>query len=205
MSMKQAAYWALDTAYKLGASYCDARICSDRQRALATKNGKIGHAADSESLGIGIRALVNRAWGFASTDDLSRESVEATAARAWEIARASTRVQEHPIELAPEKPVTIEWTNPYKIDPFSTSVEQNLSLLMACDKELRSVRGVTLAEAQMTLRRHEQWFYSSEGADIHQTRYVTGVGYDAYAFAGTEIQKRSYPNSSGGQYQNKGY
>ena len=76
---------------------------------------------------------------------------------------------------------------------------------MACEKELRSVKGVTLAEAQMSLRRYEQWFYSSEGSDIHQTRFITGVGYNAFAFAGTEIQKRSYPNSFGGQYQNKGY
>ena len=205
MSMKQIANWALDTASRRGASYSDARIVSDRQRGLATKNGKIGHAADSESLGIGIRVLVNRAWGFASTDDLSRESVEATAARAVEIARASSRVQQHPIELAPEKATVAEWSTPCKIDPFTTSVEQNLALLMACDKELRSVDGVTLAEAQMSLRRCEQWFYSSEGSDIHQIRYITGVGYDAFAFAGTEIQKRSYPNSFGGQYQNKGY
>src|SRR5437764_2588529 len=205
MSMKQVANWALDTASKRGASYCDARIVSDRQRALATKNGKIGHAADSESLGIGIRVLVNKAWGFASTDDLSRESVGTTAARAVEIARASARVQQHPIQLAPEKSVVAEWTTPCKIDPFTTSVEQNLALLMDCDKELRSVPGVTLAEAQMTLRRYEQWFYSSEGSDIHQTRFITGAGYDAYAFAGTEIQKRSFPNSFGGQYQNKGY
>jgi len=33
----------------------------------------------SESLGIGIRVLVNRAWGFFATSDLSRESVERTA------------------------------------------------------------------------------------------------------------------------------
>src|SRR5205823_12613472 len=111
----------------------------------------------------------------------------------------------HPIQLAPEKPVTVEWNGPCKIDPFSISVEENLALLIACDKELRSVEGVTLAEAQMTLRRYEQWFYSSEGSDIHQTRHITGVGYDAFAFAGTEIQKRSFPNSFGGQYQNKGY
>ena len=203
--MKDIAQWALDTATQRGAAYCDARLVSDRQRSLATKNGKIGHAADSESLGIGIRALVNKAWGFASTDDLSRRSVEATAARAVEIARASSRVQQLPIELAAEKPVTAEWETPCKIDPFTTSIEENLSLLMACDKEMRSVEGVTLAEAQLTLRRYEQWFYSSEGSDIHQTRFATGAGYDAYAFAGTEIQKRSYPNSFGGQYQNKGY
>src|SRR5581483_8334061 len=167
--MKQIAQWAIDTATKRGATYCDARIVNDRQRALATKNGKIGHAADSESLGIGIRVIVNNAWGFASTDDLSRESVERTAARAVEIARASSRVQQHPIRLAPEKPVTADWISAYKVDPFSTSIEQNLALLMACDKELRSVSGVTLAEAQMTLRRYEQWFHSSEGSDIHQT------------------------------------
>src|SRR5438067_13576082 len=115
--MKQLAHWALDTAAKRGATYCDARIVNDRQRALATKNCKIGHAADSESLGIGVRVLVNKAWGFASTDDLSRESVEATAARAVEIARASSRVQQHPIQLAPKKATVAEWSTPCRIDP----------------------------------------------------------------------------------------
>ena len=65
--------------------------------------------------------------------------------------------------------------------------------------------GVTLAETNMNFRREEQWFASSEGANIHQTKYTTGAGYAAYAFAGNEIQKRSYPNSYGGQWQNKGY
>src|SRR5437899_8779198 len=57
----------------------------------------------------------------------------------------------------------------------------------------------------MNFRRYEQWFFSSEGSNIHETKYTTGAGYAAYSFAGTEIQKRSYPNSFGGQYQNKGY
>jgi TldD protein len=57
----------------------------------------------------------------------------------------------------------------------------------------------------MNFRREEQWFASSEGAKIHQTKYTTGVGYAAFAFAGSEIQKRSYPTSFGGQWQNKGY
>jgi TldD protein len=57
----------------------------------------------------------------------------------------------------------------------------------------------------MNIRREEQWFFSSEGSDIHQTKITTGAGYVAYSFAGSEIQKRSYPNSFGGQWQNKGY
>jgi TldD protein len=57
----------------------------------------------------------------------------------------------------------------------------------------------------MNFRREESWFLSSEGAGIHQTKYSSGAGYAALAFAGSDIQKRSYPTSFGGQWQNKGY
>jgi TldD protein len=203
--MKQIAEWALDLAHQRGATYADARVVDDRSRALATKNGKVGSASDSESQGIGIRVIVAGSWGFASSDDLSRRGVEAAAARAVEIAKASSRVKQESVRLAPEKPATAEWTTPHRIDPFSTSVEQNLDLLLKVDSELRSVGGVTLAETNMNFHREAQWFVSSEGANIHQTKYTTGAGYAAYAFAGSEIQKRSYPTSFGGQWQNKGY
>jgi TldD protein len=204
-SMKEIAGWALNTATLRGASYADARIADDRSRALATKNGKIGSASDAESQGIGVRVIADGAWGFAASDNLSREAVEATAAKAVAIAKASASVKQRDVHFAPEKPATSEWTSPYKTDPFTISVEQNLDLLLKIDSELRSVVGVTLAETNMNFRRDEQWFLSSEGANIHQTKYTTGVGYTAYAFAGSEIQKRSYPNSYGGQWQNKGY
>ncbi len=34
---------------------------------------------------------------------------------------------------------------------------------------------------------------------------TTGAGFAAHAFEGDSIQTRSYPNSFGGQFQNKGY
>ena len=203
--MKEIASWALNVAARRGATYADARIVDDRSRALNTKNGKVGGASVGESFGAGIRVIADGAWGFAASDDLSRSAVEATAARAVEIAKASARVKQSDVRMAPEKPVTAEWTTPHKIDPFTTSVEQNLDLLLKIDAELRSVAGITLAETSMNFRREEQWFVSSEGADIHQTKVTTGAGYAAYAFAGNEIQKRSYPSSFGGQWQNKGY
>jgi TldD protein len=197
--------WALNLAAQRGASYADARIVDDRSRSLATKNGKLGHASDAESQGIGIRVIADGAWGFAASKDLSRAVVEDTAARALAIARASARVKQEDVRLAPEEPVTAEWATPYRIDPFTTSIEQNLDLLLRIDAELRAVSGVTLAETSINFKREDSWFASSEGANIHQTKISTGAGYTAYAFAGTEIMKRSYPNSFGGQWQNKGY
>lgn len=203
--MKQVAEWALNAAMVRGASYAGVRVVDERSRALATKNGKVASASDSESLGVGIRVIADGAFGFAASDDLSRAAVEASAARAVAIARASARVKESGIRLAPERAYTAEWTTPHKIDPFSISIEQNLDLLLKIDRELTAVKGVTLAETNMNFHREEQWFLSSEGSNIHQTKYSTGAGYAAYSFAGNDIQKRSYPSSFGGQWQNKGY
>src|SRR3979411_2167752 len=205
LRMKDISTWALNIASMRGASYADARIVAQRSRALTTKNGKLGSASDTESLGMSVRVIVDGAWGFAASEDLSRAAVEATAEMSVDIARASARVKREDLRLAPETPVTAEWTTPCRIDPFTVSVEQNIDLLLKIDSEIRAVAGITLAEANLNFNREEQWFVSSEGANIHQTKYSTGAGYTAYAFAGNELQKRSYPTSYGGQWQNKGY
>jgi TldD protein len=203
--MKEIANWALNACHARGAPYADVRILDDRQRALATKNGKIGSANESDSLGASVRVLADGAWGFAATRNLTRHGVEAAAQSALAIARASASVKQHDVRLAPEKAHRADWSSPCRIDPFATSIAENLDLLLKIDAELRATPGVTLAETNLNFRRYEQWFYSSEGSDIHQVRTVTGAGYAAYAFSGTEIMKRSYPNSFGGQWQNKGY
>src|SRR6202049_1250435 len=203
--MKAAARLALDAASVRGVTYVDARVVSIRNRSLTTKNGRVGHASESESLGVGVRVIAEGAWGFAASADLGRGAVEAAAARAVEIAKASARVKREDVRLAPEPAAVATWTTPFKVDPFTTSVEQNLDLLLRVDAEMRAVAGVTLAETGMNFQREESWFLSSEGSDIHQTKYSTGAGYTAYAFAGSEIQKRSYPNSFGGQWQNRGH
>jgi TldD protein len=203
--MKDSAQRALDTAVASGATYADVRVIEVRQRYLATKNGQPAQVRDSESFGLGIRVVAAGAWGFASTDDLSSESVNRTAAGAVEIARASALAKKRDVELAREERAIDHWESPCRIDPFSVPVSACLDLLLKVDAELRRVPGVTLAEGSMDFRRIDQHFFSSLGSDIRQIRTQTGVGYAATSFAEGEIQKRSYPNSFGGQYQTRGY
>src|ERR1700683_2512366 len=92
---------ALDTAKRRGASYADARVMDIRHRDIAVKNGEVGTLAESESLGIGIRVVAGGAWGFASTDRLTREGVKACAAQAVAIAKASALAKRQNVGLAP--------------------------------------------------------------------------------------------------------
>src|ERR1700729_2953404 len=117
--MKHVASWALNVAAPRWATYADVRVVAQRSRALTTKNGKVGTASDSESVGMSVRAIADGAWGFAASADLGRAAVETTAARAVEIAKASARVKRENIRLAPEPAAIVEWTTPYEIDPFA--------------------------------------------------------------------------------------
>ncbi|MBI2820220.1 MAG: TldD/PmbA family protein, partial [Acidobacteria bacterium] len=203
--MKDYAEKVLSCLDRREVSYADVRVIESRERDITTKNGKMGNAASEESLGIGVRALVNGCWGFASTDNFSPDSLAAVASRAVEIARASALAKRADIGLAPEQKIVDTWVSPCRIDPFGVSVEQNLDLLLRADAEARAVKGITLVEASLHMRRTRQVFLSTEGSAIDQTRIVTGVGIETFSFQNNDIQKRSYPNSFRGQYQLKGY
>jgi len=196
---------AIETARRRGASYADARVMDIRSRELSTKNGEVGALNEAESLGLGIRVIAAGAWGFASTDRLTQEGVSACAARAVAIARASALAKLKDVMLAPEAPAVDTWQNPFVKDPFRIPVERQLDLLLAADAEMRRVKGVTLAETSMAFRRIEQFYVSTEGSRIHQVKVQSGAGIVATSFAGDEIQKRSYPNSFGGQHTLEGY
>lgn len=203
--MRSLALEALDAATRRGVSYADVRVVESRDRHVATKNGKAAQMSRSESLGLGIRVIAGGCWGFAATDELSQEGIGDAAALALEIARSGVYTRRKDVELAPESPYVAEWTSPFRIDPFSVPVDRNLALLLAIDTELRREAGVVLAEASMIFERRRQVFASSLGSVIDQTRYTAGAGFSALSYKAGEIQKRSYPNSFGGQHQLKGY
>jgi len=203
--MKQIALDALDAAMHSGVAYADTRVMEIHDRQVATKNGKAAHVSSGVSMGLAIRVLAQGCWGFAATDDLTREGIHSAAALALEIARAGTLAKKHDVTLAPEEKYEATWVSPIKVDPFTIPVDRNVALLLEVDRELRRNPGVTLAEAAMSFERRRQIFASSLGSVIDQTRYLSGVGYAALAYKDGEIQKRSYPNSFGGQHQLKGY
>ncbi|HEV2297074.1 MAG TPA: TldD/PmbA family protein [Candidatus Acidoferrales bacterium] len=203
--MRDLANLAIESALARGASYADVRVMDVKERNLSVKNGQVGHVLEDESFGIGLRVIAEGAWGFASTDRLTREGIRACAAEAVAIAKASAMAKRHDVVLAPEQAYVDTWQNPFIKDPFQISVEQQIDLLLRADAEMRKVKGVTLAEGSMEFRRIEQLFVSSIGSVIHQIKMQSGAGIVATSFEGEEIQKRSYPNSFGGQHMLRGF
>lgn len=203
--MRQLAEKALEAASRRGVTYADVRLIESRERHVSTKNGQPGHIGSYESLGLGIRVMTDGCQGFAATDDLSTRGIERAAELAVEIARSGLYAKGTGITLAEERAYEEVWSSPCEIDPLTIPLEENLRLLTSVDAELRRTKGITLAETSMMCSRTRQYFASTIGSRIDQTRTVTGAGFSAYCFKDGDLHKRSYPNSFGGQYQLKGY
>lgn len=203
--MRQLALDALEIAKGRGVAYADVRVVESETQDLATRIGRVSQVSSADSTGIGIRILADGAWGFAATDDLTREGIDKAVFKARAIAKASAMAKLNDVVLAPEQSWSAEWTSPCAIDPFQISVQKKLDYLLKVDEALRANKAITLTETSLHATRTRQWFANSEGSLISQTRTVTGAGCACYAFADGDLQKRSYPNSFGGQYQLKGW
>src|SRR3954463_1524206 len=80
---------AVAAALGAGASYADARVVVRRSQVVATRNGRVERLDDHETEGIGVRVLVDGAWGFACDRRLDQEGAEAAARKAAAFAKAA--------------------------------------------------------------------------------------------------------------------
>ncbi|HUF40121.1 MAG TPA: TldD/PmbA family protein [Anaerolineales bacterium] len=196
---------AIDLAARKGAQYADARIVSNRTESLRTRNGVAQGLDFNETIGFGVRVLANGAWGFASSRDLSPEEIDRVTAEALAIAAASARVPGEKIDLGP--PVTSQGTyrTPVEIDPFSISLEEKLDVLLKADAEMARIPAVRVRQGNLVFIDERKWFANSEGAFTDQVIVETGGGIVATAVGEGEVQRRSYPTSSGRQQVTAGW
>jgi len=186
---------ALNTAAVRGAAYADARVVDRCVESLSVKNGQVEAASHSDSLGIGVRVLVDGAWGFAATAELTPGAIDGAAAQAVAIARASASVPGRRVDLGPVVAHQASYRTPIERDPFTVPLEEKIALLLEADRNMRAVRGVHTTNGEIVWQRERKYFGNSEGASIEQELFETGAGIQAAAVGGGEVQSRSYPNS----------
>jgi len=203
--MQKLVQLGLNLLSDLGVDYGEVRAERRVEEDVATKNLEVDSLSRRESQGIGFRVLLKGAWGFAATSDLSEEGLRRAAQGAVEIARATARLLSTPVELVPEPAHEDTFVTPYERDPLSVPVEEKLALLFSAAERMLNVKGIAMAKGSTSAWRIQKWFGSTEGSLIHQEITSCGAGIEAYAAGAGEIQRRSYPNSFGGDFASRGF
>ncbi len=187
---------------RLGASYADARVVIRRAQSIATKNGRVESVNDLETEGIGVRVLVEGAWGFACDRRLSREGAEEAARRAAGFARSAPSANGR--TLVPLFGHSGTYRTPIGRDPFDVPLAEKVDFCLRAEEALRRPE-IKVSMCSVRAQHEHKLFVSSEGVAVEQELYEAGGGIDAIAVADGVYQVRSYPSAHGGSSAGAGW
>jgi TldD protein len=165
---KRLADVALAAARQAGASYCDVRIGRYLRQFITTREDKVQNVVNTESSGVGVRVIVNGAWGFAATNELSADSVAAAARQAAAIAKANAGNQTAPVQLAPTPGAgEVSWRTPIRKNAMEVPVKDKVDLLLGVNAAAINA-GANFVQSMLFSVNEQKYFASTDGSYIDQ-------------------------------------
>lgn len=191
----------------MGCEYADIRVVNSSSEGIKVKNGSVeGVTIDSDS-GFGVRVLYKGAWGFASSNKFSKNSLEKTAEKSLDIAKASstTLTKDKRAKLSNLAPQIGTYKNAFKLDPFEIPIEKKIEILVAATEILKKDKKIIVVRGNFNFWRQSKIFASTEGSYVEQEIVQSGGGITAIAQDKGDVQTRSYPASHGGDFMSRGF
>jgi TldD protein len=187
---------ALNAARSAGASFSDVRISRTRQNFIITREQQIVNVVDTDTIGCGVRVLVDGVWGFGASRTLTPDGVAAAAREAAGIARANRIARARPVELAPARAhPNATWRSAYEVDPFDVPIEEKADLMFRANAEALKVNGVRFVNSSMFFVKEEKNYANSEGSVITQTVIRSWLPFTATAVAPDQSDFQSRANT----------
>ncbi len=178
---KRLADAALQAARSAGATYCDVRIGRYLNQAVITRERLVQNVTNSESAGVGVRVIVDGAWGFAATHQRTPEQVVQAVGHAVAIARANARVQSRPVQLAPTPGVgEVRWATPLRRNAMAVPVQDKVALLLDINAAALDA-GADFFNSTLFLVNEQKYFASTDGSWIDQDIHRIWLPFTATA------------------------
>lgn len=165
-------HYAVESASVRGVQYAEARLHVDSGSGVTLNNGVPEPVQLAREKGIAVRVLLDGAMAFASTNDLSKTSLNKTVETACRTAKVSKRLLSKPVLLSQEKAEQAEWKTETRKSLLDSSVEEKFAILKEIERTLQpGVVKATLPSRILILGDSisERYFANTEGANIHGT------------------------------------
>lgn len=152
-----------------GASgWVELRYHARRSKRLVARNGQVEESSSVDLIGVGVRAFVDGAFGFASTTDLSEHGLRKAVGIAQSTARAAAQAKRHRIEGLAKASLATGTFPLATVDPLeSHTLEEKLELVSRIDALLRSSSdAIVSSEVSYSESLDEKVIVTSDGASV---------------------------------------
>ena len=137
---------------------------------IITREDKVQNVVSTESYGAGVRVIADGCWGFAATDQLTPDSIARAAEEAVAIAKANAaaKLQESPVQLAPQKGLgEVSWRTPIERNAFEVPLSEKADLLLAANAAALK-NGANFINSNLFQVNEQKYFASTDGSYIDQ-------------------------------------
>lgn len=124
-------------ARQLGAQFADVRVSEGSGTGVSVQDGIADRVGTAFSKGAGVRVLVDGAWGFAPTNNPTREELRRCVEDAVSMARAASPNVTDPGMVAEIEPVEARVQSSFKVDPREVPLEERVSAVYELEKLAR--------------------------------------------------------------------
>ncbi|UCD92098.1 MAG: TldD/PmbA family protein [Methanobacteriota archaeon] len=133
----------IDILAKIGegskAQYTELRYQSRHINRISIEKGELESASSISNKGVGIRTLVNGAWGFSSTNRLDREGLVACLENSFKAGKVASQGRRDGVEALAEAELAQGSFKPKINDPVENhSLEEKMELVREIEKRTRS-------------------------------------------------------------------
>jgi TldD protein len=182
--------------------YLDVRLEDFQNVVVKSINEKIGKAFTYRKKGAGIRILKSGAWGFASTQDLSKNSLKQTVSIARKMAQVEGERRKEPIQLA-EIPITEDIVDvKTTIDFREIALEEKIQEILKWNKEIKVAQEILRSIVDYASISVSKYFWNSEGTKIKFIRPIVNVNLGAVAKGTSGVH--AYYQPWGGTFSDQG-
>ena len=171
---------AISAGMSAGAAHVDLRIERTRTGYLSLRDAKLETKTDYTIFGLGVRVIVDGAWGFASSPSVSVESAQKLVVIAIAMAKTSKPLATEYVDLVSE-PVYVDqkWVSDYEIDPFAIPEADKIGRLAELSSALLGATSVNYAGASCMFVKEQKHYADSYGTSTTQQRVRIQTQIDA--------------------------
>lgn len=200
--MEDLAEATIEHALKLGAEFADLRMESATGTNIVVMDGRTKTLSAQCESGCGLRAFIEGAWGFASTNTLTSTSLKAAAASAAKMAKVARAKAKIKFEIKHASGIRKGEEYRCRIRPMDVRIEDKISFALSQDKAMRGMDPrISSTNASYADLEADRIVANSFGAMARITERWLVAACSAYAKSDGVVQRGHSASGNVGGYE----
>lgn len=176
--------------FQLGSrDFADLRVTEVESTNVFIRNGEVEQVVNRKSAGGAARALIDGAWGFSYTTDLSADGLSEALRRVVRSARATSKNIKEPSDVYRGATFKDSVGLRVRVDPRDVSLEEKVSVALKFDRSIRSAGpAITTTNVGLGDSVKKEYVVNSLGTNVEYEVCYTRLGARATVKEGDLVQ-----------------